>query len=122
MKDYRSRLEQLKNEVTAELKAIGIHNPNNPADWIAVPDGDALEQADVDLVADAVEEWDERASLVATLERHYNDIERALRKIENGTFGICEISGAPIEEDRLDANPTARTNKAHMNDEGTLPH
>src|SRR4051794_33555988 len=29
------------------------------------------------------------------------EIDRALRKLEAGTYGICEISGEPIDFDRL---------------------
>ncbi len=36
------------------------------------------------------------------------EIERALEKIENGTYGICERCGGPIEEKRLEAKPYAR--------------
>lgn len=36
------------------------------------------------------------------------DIERALRKLEAGTYGFSEDSGAPIELERLDAIPWAR--------------
>src|SRR4051812_19894891 len=36
------------------------------------------------------------------------EIERALRKIEAGTYGFSEDSGAPIELDRLEAIPWAR--------------
>ena len=36
------------------------------------------------------------------------DVERALRKLEAGTYGLSEDSGAPIELDRLDAIPWAR--------------
>ena len=32
-------------------------------------------------------------------------IEAALQRIENGTFGICEITGEPIERKRLEARP-----------------
>jgi len=32
-----------------------------------------------------------------------------LKKIEDGTYGICEVGGEEIPEDRLDANPSART-------------
>jgi RNA polymerase-binding transcription factor DksA len=120
MKDYTSQLEELLIRVTEELKAVGIHNPENPADWIAVPEGVDANQADSDLLADVVEEWDERAALVSTLERQYNDILRAQEKSTNGTFGSCEVCGAHIEEARLDANPVARTCKAHMNEEGAL--
>jgi len=117
---YKSQLEMMLKELTSELGAIGIHNPQNPQDWIAVPEGVDTQEADTDLVADVAEEWDERQGLVATLEKRYNDVTRALGKIESGTYGICEISGEHIEETRLDANPAARTNIAHMNEEGTL--
>ncbi len=120
MKDYMKELEAELAELTRELTSIGIHNPENPSDWIAVPEGVDANQSDTDLLADVVEEWDERAALVATLERRYNDITRALAKITAGTFGTCEICSAPIESDRLEVNPSARTCKAHMNDEGTL--
>jgi DnaK suppressor protein len=32
-------------------------------------------------------------------------IEAALQRIEDGTFGICEITGEPIERKRLEARP-----------------
>ncbi len=120
MTDYTARLESMLEELTRELKAIGIHNPDNPSDWIAVPEGVDANEPDSDLVADVVEEWDERQALVATLERRYNDITRALLKSRNGTFGICEMCTQPIEDARLDANPGARTCMEHMNEEETL--
>lgn len=120
MKDYTRELEELLDNVTKELKSIGIHNPENPADWIAVPEGVDANESDTDLVADVVEEWDERSALVATLERQYNDVNRALKKIAEGTFGTCEICGGAIETERLEVNPSARSCKAHMNDETTL--
>jgi RNA polymerase-binding transcription factor DksA len=71
--------------------------------------------------ADGVEDATERAATVATLETKYRTVMHALRKIENGTYGVCEISGEPIEPERLRVNPSARTCQHHMNDEGTLP-
>ncbi len=118
--DYTQELTKMLLNVTNDLKTVGIHNPENPADWLAVPEGVDANQSDPDLLADVVEEWDERAALVATLERQYNDITRALTKIKEGTYGTCETCGETIEADRLTANPAARTCKAHMNDEGNL--
>ena len=37
-----------------------------------------------------------------------NDIEDALQKIEDGTYGVSEKSGKPIPKERLEALPTAR--------------
>lgn len=36
------------------------------------------------------------------------EIEEALQRIANGTYGVCEMSGKPIPEARLEAIPFAR--------------
>lgn len=36
------------------------------------------------------------------------EIDHALTKFEKGTYGICEVSGEPIPEERLEAIPWAR--------------
>ena len=117
---YKVRLEEMLEEITTELKAVGIHNPQNPSDWVAVPDTTELDEPDPDLVADAVEDWNERAALVATLESRYNSIKGALARIASNTFGECEVCGAAIEPNRLEANPIARTCIAHIDQESTL--
>ena len=38
-------------------------------------------------------------------ERRLGDIERALQKISDGTYGISDASGKPIPKARLEANP-----------------
>ena len=40
--------------------------------------------------------------------KEISEIDHALEKIEDGTYGICEDSGELIAEVRLDAIPTAR--------------
>ena len=39
---------------------------------------------------------------------HLRDIDYSLKQIENGTYGICEVSGKEIPYDRLEALPTWR--------------
>lgn len=114
--EYRARLEMMLEEITKELQSIGIHNPENPSDWIAVPEDLDVEEPDENLSADAVEEWNERNALVATLEPQYNNITAALDRINKGIFGTCEICNAPIEEKRLEANPVSRTCIEHMDE------
>ena len=36
------------------------------------------------------------------------EIEEALRRIEKGTYGVCELTGKKIPKTRLDVNPWAR--------------
>ncbi len=118
---YKDRLEQELGAITEDLKELGIHNPQAKEDWIATPEGVEVQEADPNVGADRAEQWLERTATLGTLETRYNGINRALQKIKDGTFGTCEICGAELEEDRLEANPAARTCKTHMNDEQDLP-
>jgi len=47
---------------------------------------------------------------------HLADVERALSKIDAGTYGVSEISGEPIGYARLDAVPWARFTAAEQED------
>jgi RNA polymerase-binding transcription factor DksA len=53
----------------------------------------------------------ERSQLEAFLDlsrRHLTDLDRALRQVRVGDYGICETCGEPIASERLAARPTAR--------------
>lgn len=118
MKDlaiYKARLEEEKATLERELATVGRRNPANPNDWEAQPK-DVGQEADPNDRADLMEHYQENAAILTDLEARYTDVTDALTRIENGTYGVCEVSGEPIEEDRLDADPAARTSKAHMND------
>jgi RNA polymerase-binding transcription factor DksA len=49
-------------------------------------------------------------SLRSDLQHSIGEIDAALRRVENGTYGIDEETGEPIDPARLNAVPTARTN------------
>ena len=123
MGTYSHLQEKLETElplIVAELKTIAIHNPETN-DWVAVPVAKDLQVADINEEADAVEEWSQRRALMSQLETRYRNIVRALEKFSASTYGICEVSGEEIERERLEANPAARTNIAHIEEESSLP-
>ena len=117
---YKTTLESALVTIEKELETIATKD-NVTGDWVAVPDGSEIGNPDENVEADAVEEWNERRAVLAQLETRYRNIIRALKKFEAGTYGICEISGEPIEDDRLQANPAARTNLANIDRERELP-
>ncbi len=49
-------------------------------------------------------------SILEQLERELAEIEAALQRLDEGTYGIDEITGEPISPERLEAYPIARTN------------
>jgi RNA polymerase-binding transcription factor DksA len=53
-------------------------------------------------------EQGENRMVVASLSDQLGDVERALAKLEKGTYGLCETCGKEIAEARLEAMPAAR--------------
>jgi DnaK suppressor protein len=47
------------------------------------------------------------ATIGEQVERRLKDVDRALQKIEEGTYGICDDTGEPIPRGRLKAVPEA---------------
>jgi RNA polymerase-binding transcription factor DksA len=110
---FASRLEEEKVTLEKELATVGRRNPSNPNDWEAVPQ-ETGQEADPNDRADQMEHFGDNAAILTDLELRYADVLAALARIEAGTYGICEVSGEAIEPERLDADPTARTCKAHI--------
>lgn len=110
---FRARLEEEKSRLETELSTVARRNPSNPADWEPTPE-EVGQEADPNDRADQMEEFGNNSAIATDLENRYNDVVDALERIEKNTYGICEVSGESIEEDRLEADPAARTCKAHM--------
>lgn len=49
-------------------------------------------------------------SILEQLEAELGELQAALERIDNGTYGIDEVTGEPIAPERLEALPAARTN------------
>ena len=47
-------------------------------------------------------------SILERVEAELADVEHALHRLDEGTYGICEACGGDIGEDRLEAMPEAR--------------
>ncbi len=95
------KLEEELDTVTQELADLGHEDIDSTA-------------TESDELADRMEEHGENLSEKSTLSVRKKEVEAALGRMQDGTYGICEECGEKIEEDRLEANPAARTCRAHM--------
>jgi len=112
---FKEKLEEELAVVEHELEALGHKNPDNPKDWEAdSPTNFETDNADENETADKIEELEENNAVLSELEKRYNDVKAALDKIEGGIYGTCEVCSLTIEEERLIANPAARTCKEHL--------
>ncbi|MGC9357287.1 MAG: TraR/DksA family transcriptional regulator [Anaerolineae bacterium] len=86
--------EDLKDQLTtieSEVREEGVGYSNHMAD----AGSDVFEQA-------------RNVGLRQQLQRSLENIQRALGKFEDGTYGICESCGGIIDLPRLEALPAAR--------------
>ncbi len=112
--ELKARLDEEKTVLESELKTVASKDPKNPVNWDAtIKNGGA--EADDNIAADAIEDYDENLAITNSLEARYADVVSALDRIEKGTYGTCQICNKEIEADRLDANPAAKTCKEHIN-------
>jgi len=49
------------------------------------------------------------AALVAQARAHLDDLDRAVARLDHGTYTVCERCGSQITAERLSARPAART-------------
>ncbi len=98
---FRKRLEDMKSQLTQTLQTstAEVKKPDEAT-------GYSQHQAD-----QGTDDFDRRINLEVTTHEFQllRQIEHALEKIENGTYGICDISGAEIPKKRLEAMPYAVT-------------
>ena len=62
-------------------------------------------------------ELEKRLALEKQIRGHLAEVEHALRKFENGTYGLCDVCGQTIDPARLEALPQANlclSCKAHQ--------
>lgn len=112
---FKKKLLDEKERLEKELSSLGHINSDNPNDWESDA-GDSADERDTDpnLKADNFEEADNRSAILNLLETQLLDVNAALEKIEKGTYGICEVSGEKISEERLEANPSSRNCENHI--------
>jgi DnaK suppressor protein len=49
------------------------------------------------------------ASLIERTRRHLSELDDALARVGDGTYGVCETCGSNVGDERLAAQPAART-------------
>ncbi|MEX0672802.1 MAG: TraR/DksA C4-type zinc finger protein [Candidatus Paceibacterota bacterium] len=112
---YKGKLEEEMENLIAELQTIGRINPDTPGDWEAVAANlDQPHSADLNEEADDIEEYGEHVAILEQLEIRFNEVKDAIERIEEDAYGICSVCGKKIEEDRLEANPAAKTCKSDI--------
>lgn len=111
---FKKKLGEEKQLLDKELEKVGRKNPDNLSDWEATPVAKDTSQADDNTTADNIEDYEDNVAIVSTLEARYKDVESALSKMANKTYGFCQVCREEIDAERLEANPSAKNCRKHM--------
>src|SRR4051794_14920572 len=98
----KERLESLVRERETE-NGVGAESEGD-----SISELSSIDQHPGDIGTETFER-EKDFSLLEQLEAEIGDLDAALRKIDEGTYGVCEICGKEIEPERLEAVPGTRT-------------
>jgi RNA polymerase-binding protein DksA len=98
-------LEAERERLSEELEAIEEHLPE--VEQISVDTSGAYDEDLADVASDTFER-EKGIAIENSVHDLLEQVEEALGRIEDGTFGVCEMCAQPIHPDRLRALPYAR--------------
>jgi DnaK suppressor protein len=97
----RTFLESEKIRIDKEIEQLSIDSRSDDVRREGSPFGKREEEATESL------ELEKRLALEKQLRDQITEIDHALQKIKQGTYGLCDICGKPIAANRLEALPAA---------------
>jgi RNA polymerase-binding transcription factor len=107
---FRNALEQWKNSIVEESKETLAHLQDGP-----------IQEADMNDRASSETDWGLELRTRDRQRKLTSKIDAALRRIDDGEYGYCQVTGEPISLDRLKARPiatmTVEAQEAHERNE-----
>ncbi|MFA5029750.1 MAG: TraR/DksA C4-type zinc finger protein [Patescibacteria group bacterium] len=102
LQELKELLNQRREEIIKQLESIGTRNEGEEVNFSAeFPDyGDSSEDSAVE-----VADYTKNLSFERGLEKDLHGVEKALKRLEEGTYGKCNYCGKEIELERLKIRP-----------------
>jgi DnaK suppressor protein len=100
LEEERTRLEQVRQTFDAEHLTDQSENES-------LAELSAMDQHQADVGTETFER-EKDLSILEGVQAELFDIEHALQRLEEGTYGTCEACGRPIDEARLEVLPATR--------------
>jgi DnaK suppressor protein len=97
----KQRLIELREEL------VGVRDGLNEDERELEGGGHDFTETDSGDMSQSIFDREMDASVEEGIERRLKEVERALQKIEEGTYGVCEDTGEEIPRGRLEALPEA---------------
>jgi DnaK suppressor protein len=97
LSNLRDQLADERMRLIAQISALEVGRDESPA----------YDENFADSGQVAAEQGENKA-LLNQLNDQLDEIEHALAKFDEGTYGLCEVCGNPVSDARLEAMPATR--------------
>lgn len=105
--EFRARLEEERRRLAGAVEFLHAENPGSLEDELGEIGHGGTDNHLAD-TAGATFDRELDQGLEEGVQETLREIDAALRRIDEGTYGTCEICGKPIGAERLRALPWAR--------------
>jgi RNA polymerase-binding transcription factor DksA len=103
----RDRLDQERARLEGVRESFADENLDGETEQESTSELSGFDQHPADVGTETFER-EKDLSVLEQIEAELVDVEYALRRLDEGTYGTCEACGQPIDKDRLEAMPAAR--------------
>ena len=103
----RRRLMKERARLEGILRGLVEEQQSEGSDGNTMGELSAVDQHPADVGSESFER-DKDLSILYNVEAEVAEVDRALRRIREQTYGLCEACGRPIGSARLEARPAAR--------------
>jgi len=117
--ELKTALEKERGLLISELKTIATPDPNLKGDWDVKhseweeDEITSKEELEGGISVNESDEDMKNKALSDHSELRLKEVNDALKRIEDGTYGICQVCQREIPLERLKANPAASTDMGH---------
>lgn len=103
----RERLEAERNRLEGVKATFADEHLDDQREDESLSELAGADQHQADVGTETFER-EKDLSILEQVEAELGDVEHALHRLDEGTYGTCEACGKPIGEDRLEALPATR--------------
>lgn len=109
----RQRLADERERLTGVRATFDEEHLTDQSENDSVGELSSYDQHQADMGTETFER-EKDMSILEQVEAELADVEHALRRLDDGTYGTCEVCGKEIAEERLEAMPAARLCLEHQ--------
>ena len=105
--DARSRLDAERERLEQVRAGFDSEHLHDESEDESTSELSHLAQHQADIASETFER-EKDFSILEQVEAELADVDRALHRLDDGTYGTCEACHEPISDERLEAQPAAR--------------